>query len=118
MFNYRYCGTCIGRARTFTSLSTKDPALWVGRNAWGHGRKAWEPGAIARYISRLMEDLTSLKQVSVLKQSVARSRWERPALGWIKVNTDAGFNKELGTGSVGVVIRDHAGRVAGEQRGG
>jgi len=37
-------------------------ALWTGRNGRRHGRKTWEPGATAKYISTLLEDLESLKQ--------------------------------------------------------
>ena len=40
-------------------------------------------------------------------------KWKRPEEGWAKVNTDAGFDAENGTGRSGVVIRDHSGAVIG-----
>ena len=38
-------------------------------------------------------------------------QWKRPEEGWFKVNTDAAFVSNTCTGSAGVVIRDHLGRV-------
>jgi hypothetical protein len=40
--------------------------LWTGRNARRHGCKTWEPGATARYISSMLEELASLKMPSQL----------------------------------------------------
>lgn len=87
-------------------------ALWTGRNARRHGRKVWEPGATARFISSLMEDLASLRVPVKQGRPVARVKWEKTELEWAKVNSDAGFNQTTCTGSAGVVIRDHAGLVS------
>jgi hypothetical protein len=38
-------------------------------------------------------------------------QWKRPNEGWLKVNTDAGFDANTCTGSSGVMIHDHAGLV-------
>ena len=88
-------------------------ALWTGRNARRYGRKVWEPGAAARFISSLMEDLISLKQPATPKAQVLKAKWERPEPNWFKVNTDASFDQSSCTSSVGIVIRDHSGRVIG-----
>ncbi|RLM69188.1 hypothetical protein C2845_PM17G09400 [Panicum miliaceum] len=40
--------------------------------------------------------------------------WKCPDEGWVKVNTDAAFDSDSCTGSAGVVIRDHCGRVLAE----
>lgn len=87
-------------------------ALWTRRNGRRHGRKTWEPGATARYISKLMEDLSSLKQPSSHVKQKVLARWEKPEMGWAKVNTDAGFDHSNCSGSSGVVIRDNEGLVA------
>lgn len=79
--------------------------LWTGRNARRHGRKVWEPGAAARYISTLLENLAMLKTTAKPGHVVVRARWQLPEEGWVKVNIDAAFD------SAGVVIRDHSGQV-------
>ena len=38
--------------------------LWTGRNAHRHGQKVWEPGATARFISSMLEELASLKMAA------------------------------------------------------
>jgi hypothetical protein len=53
-------------------------SLWTGRNDRRHGRKVWEPGATARFISTLMEDLASRKPQAKPKQLAARVKWEKP----------------------------------------
>ena len=88
-------------------------ALWTGRNGRRHGRKTWEPGATARYISTLLEDLESLKQPARSKPPVPRARWEKPDQGWVKVNSDASYDQDMCSSSAGAVIRDHAGIVKG-----
>lgn len=86
-------------------------ALWTGRNARRHGRKVWEPGATARYITSLLEDLISLKMPSPVGKPARDTKWHPPEEGWVKLNTDAAFNINLFTGSAGVVMRDHQGQV-------
>jgi hypothetical protein len=38
-------------------------------------------------------------------------KWQKPEVGWCKVNTDAAFDLASGSGSAGVVIRDEQGQV-------
>jgi len=89
-------------------------ALWTGHNGRRHGRKIWEPGGAARYVSSLLEELASLQPVQEPKRPLAgRVRWEKPKSGWSKVNTDAGFDYQAFSGRTGVVIRDHTEVVSG-----
>jgi hypothetical protein len=37
--------------------------------------------------------------------------WSPPDTGWVKVNTDAGFNPSSGLASIGAVARDDKGQV-------
>lgn len=39
--------------------------------------------------------------------------WSRPPLGWIKLNVDASFIEDLGTGTWGAILRDHASSTIG-----
>jgi len=59
----------------------------------------------------MLEDLASLQLPVEQKQQREVERWKGPEQGWIKVNTDAAFIAETGSGTSGVVIRNHNGRV-------
>jgi hypothetical protein len=84
-------------------------SLWTGRNAMRHGRKVWEPGAVSRYISKMLEDMAMLKVPAKPGQPRLPVKWKTPEAGWFKVNTDAAFDAVSGTGSARVVIRDEQG---------
>lgn len=64
-----------------------------------------------RYISSMQQDLASLKVPLKPNRPSGLTVWRRPDEGWVKVNTDAAFDAATGTGSAGVVIRDHDGLV-------
>lgn len=98
-------------SRTTTWLVCGAWSLWNGRNNRRHGRKAWEPAAMARFISSVLEDLASLKQPGRISKPPRDVKWRPPETGWFKVNTDAGFVSDGCTGSAGVVIRDYQGAV-------
>jgi hypothetical protein len=85
--------------------------LWSGRNAKRNGRKVWEPGAAVRFISNMLEELASLKVPKVPKLVRTPEKWRCPEEGWVKVNSDAGFDAAEFSSSSGVVIRDHRGDV-------
>ncbi|KAM0903185.1 hypothetical protein ACQ4PT_018813 [Festuca glaucescens] len=74
-------------------------------------RRFW--GAAARYISKLLEDLASLKKENKVTLNVPKSRWSAPEPGWFKINSDAGFNSATCLGSAGVIVRDSDGAVKG-----
>ena len=41
----------------------------------------------------------------------AKCRWQAPASGWIKINTDGAFSEASGEAGIGVIIRNHLGQV-------
>jgi hypothetical protein len=86
-------------------------SLWTGRNARRLGRKVWEPGTAVRYISKLLEEMVMLKVPTRPAKPRLEVKWQKPEVGWCKVNTDAAFDPASGAGSVGVVIRDEQGQV-------
>jgi len=69
----------------------------------------WEPGALARFISSMLEELASLKVPKAPRSARRPEKWVCPKEGWVKVNTDAGYDAAACSGSSGVVIRDHSG---------
>jgi hypothetical protein len=40
-----------------------------------------------------------------------KPKWEPPPIGWVKVNTDAGFCLDPGLASAGIVVRDSDGKI-------
>jgi len=84
--------------------------LWTGRNGRRHGRKAWAPEASARYIASLLQELAALKMPTQPDRARTSVQWQRPALDWAKVNTDAGFSEDHNS-RAGIVIRDQEGSV-------
>ena len=85
--------------------------LWTGRNARRHWRKTWEPGAAVRFVSTLLQELAAQKVPKEPMLPRRPEKWRSPEEGWIKVNTDAGFDTTACSGSCGVVIRDQTGLV-------
>lgn len=85
--------------------------LWTGCNGRRHGRKVWEPRVAVRFISNMLEVLHTLKMPKQSKTPKLPEKWRCPEDGWVKVNTDAGFDALAFTGTSGAVIRDHTGTV-------
>jgi ribonuclease HI len=86
-------------------------SLWSGRNARKHGNQSWDAAAAARHISSMLEDLIwSGNRVSPASVRV-RGCWQKPPSGWTKINTDAAFTKNKGTGTSGAVIGNDQGVV-------
>ncbi|CAD6237159.1 unnamed protein product [Miscanthus lutarioriparius] len=83
----------------------------TGRNARRHGRKTWEPGAAVWFVSTLLQELAAQKVPKEPRLPRRPEKWRSPEEGWIKVNTDAGFDTAACSGSCGVVIRDQTGLV-------
>lgn len=70
-------------------------ALWTGRNGRRNGRKLWEPGSAARYISKLMEDLSSLRRRPSHVRQREKQHWTRPESGVGQGEYCAGFDISL-----------------------
>ncbi|KAM3706071.1 hypothetical protein ACJW31_03G125300 [Castanea mollissima] len=41
--------------------------------------------------------------------AIRQVRWEKPSLGWVKLNTDGSFDASLGSAGEGGLIRDDQG---------
>jgi ribonuclease HI len=66
---------------------------------------------MARYIASLIEELATLKIPTPVAKPRRLMRWDKPEVGWFKVNTDGGFVALENAGRAGVVIRDNNGKV-------
>lgn len=86
-------------------------ALWTGRNARRHGRKLWSPLATVKHVAAMLEDLLCQDAKKEEPRQVRKAKWEKPDLGWYKVNTDASFVAASGWCSGGAVIRNADGKI-------
>jgi ribonuclease HI len=87
--------------------------LWNNRNncVWNNTK---EQGRALGYKAKIFwDDWNAAQHVQqhqlVHAQTAASSRWEKPALGWLKCNTDAGFFGAANRTSGGWCLRDHRG---------
>jgi ribonuclease HI len=79
--------------------------LWWERRQQVHGERT-QP--IARSAVSIMV-LTLNYMKAMKKQPQIKDGWKKPREDYVKVNVDASFDENTGTGSTGVVIRDHTG---------
>jgi hypothetical protein len=54
---------------------------------------------------------TKVKSVDQASGTSKLMYWEPPPQGWVKINTDAGYNETTGEASAGVIIRNATGEV-------
>ena len=57
--------------------------------------------------------LQGLYVCSYGKHAVIESRWEKQPHGWVKINWDASIDKQGQRMGVGILVRDHEGKVRG-----
>ena len=62
-----------------------------------------------RFVSTLLQEIAALKVPKEPRLPRRPEKWRSPEEGWIKVNTDAGFDTTACSSSCGVVIRDQTG---------
>ncbi|XP_059446669.1 uncharacterized protein LOC132178236 [Corylus avellana] len=62
-----------------------------------------------------MDSYSSALEKTVMPTNVdaisSSSHWQNPPSGWVKANWDAGVNQRTGRVGLGVVIRDHHGKM-------
>ncbi|RLN24050.1 hypothetical protein C2845_PM07G13240 [Panicum miliaceum] len=86
-------------------------SLWSGRNARKHGKESWNPRAVVRHVSTMLEDLVCSTATQEVRLPTSRSRWRRPPDDWLKINTDAAYSAATSSRASGVVIRNSHGEI-------
>jgi ribonuclease HI len=87
--------------------------LWNNRNnfVWNNTK---EPGRELGYkAKRMWEEWNAAQQEQVGRNNIMQQptdlQWQKPSLGWLKCNTDAGFFSDSNRTSGGWCLRDHRG---------
>ena len=89
--------------------------LMVGRRKLTHGEAIQTPARSAQSIIALTLNYKRIKKKGA--SPIQRHGWMKPTIDFVKLNVDAAYNEDNGTGGTGAVIRDHLGSfVAGQKR--
>jgi hypothetical protein len=76
--------------------------IWWERRKATHGELVQTPARSARAISNLA---LSYYRAKKKKSGIVRHGWKKPKEEFVKLNIDAGFDLDSGTGSTGSIIR-------------
>ena len=80
--------------------------IWGSRNSYNHGDVKYQP---LRSVELVDELIKSLEIPAQEDPSAVVQKWARPALGWMKLNTDGALNLQDGVAGAGIVARDNTG---------
>ena len=80
--------------------------VWWERRKVTHGESVQVPARTAQAISNLSLNYSRAKKKN---SGIRRHGWTRPRDGYVKLNVDAGFNYDTGTGGTGAVLRNDRG---------
>ena len=84
--------------------------LWKSRNILIFKRKSQNPNLSNEIVNQAVEFLCYVASPRSPTQVVTRGiRWEKPAMGWKKLNTDGSVLGRIGQASCGGVVRDDNG---------
>lgn len=88
--------------------------LWARRNKWIHERVFTHPNGIVHAVGNAVDEVQQINMAKIPKhthQVEVQQQWQKPPKGWLKVNCDAALDVRNGRFGVGVLVRDHEGRV-------
>ena len=91
--------------------------VWFRRNKYVVGEELISPTKVNRIADEQVQLFNSSEQRPTSRGSNVMepeaSRWEKPLPGWVKINWDASIDKQGKRMGVGVLVRDHEGKVRG-----
>lgn len=91
--------------------------LWNQRTAFFRDEKVRSAGEIVEVVSAYVDEFCSAQALCMVQRPPAaapRRRnpvWKLPPAGWLKINCDASLDLQAANAGVGIVIRDHLGKV-------
>ncbi|XP_059438570.1 uncharacterized protein LOC132171299 [Corylus avellana] len=89
--------------------------VWLRRNKYVFGEDLLSPAKVNKIATEQLELFQSVDQRPTRSSfrigARAITRWEKPRHGWIKVNWDASIDKAGKRMGVGILARDHEGRI-------
>ena len=83
--------------------------IWGSRNSYNHGDVKYQPLRSVELVDELIKYLVIPAQEEAAPPAVVQ-KWARPALGWMKLNTDGAQNLLDGVAGAGIVARDNKGK--------
>ncbi|KAL5552848.1 hypothetical protein UlMin_040249 [Ulmus minor] len=88
--------------------------IWFRRNKWTH-KKIWlDDNSCLAWAQQHLEDFkTASNKQTIPHIPIAAHPWKPPAMGMVKINTDAAWCNRTKKFGLGVVIRDHSGSILG-----
>jgi hypothetical protein len=84
-------------------------AVWSERNFVWHGDGGRTVTQSVRWAVETAVDLRQAGKEKKPKHCKVSVRWKPPDPGIVKINTDAGYNKDENNGVTGIVVRNHEG---------
>jgi ribonuclease HI len=84
--------------------------IWWERRQATHGEVVQVPCRSAQAISTLALNYSRAKKP---RRGIIRKGWTKPREDFLKLNVDAGFSIDAGSGASGAIIRDHRGHFVG-----
>ncbi|KAL0006038.1 hypothetical protein SO802_013599 [Lithocarpus litseifolius] len=85
--------------------------IWKQRNNFVFKHRSSNPRLAKGIVAQATEFYLCADRVrSISKKRIRNIRWEKPEVGWMKLNTDGASNAVLGLAGGGGLIRDEAGR--------
>ena len=80
--------------------------IWWERRKATHGEVVQSPARTAHAITTLLLNYRRAKKKTA---RIHRHGWTKPKENFVKLNVDAGFDADSGTGSTGAILRDDRG---------
>jgi ribonuclease HI len=86
--------------------------IWLRRNEWIHEGIFSHPNTLALGAQQNQKSFiwANQKEEGELQQKT-ENRWKNPPEGWLKVNCDAALDKGKRRMGMGIILRDHEGKV-------
>ena len=81
--------------------------LWWERRKFTHGEQLQDPTRSAQAISTLSKNFSRAKKKG--PGQIERHGWTKPSEGFVKLNVDASFSEDSGSGGSGAILRDASG---------
>jgi hypothetical protein len=91
--------------------------VWFRRNKYVVGEELLSPTTVNRIAAEQVELFNSSEQRPNRREinttEPEEPQWEKPPHGWIKISWDASIDKQGKRMGVGILVRDHEGKVRG-----
>jgi hypothetical protein len=85
-------------------------SLWTRRNSSNHGNARWNPNAVAKFVTKMVDDVLNIHEKEARQMRVVHA-WKTPPHIFLKLNVDGAFNETLSRGGTRAIIRDAQGKM-------